>query len=129
MSRIQTSASRLLALFRKRRLDHELDEELYFHLHMETEENIRNGMSPSEAQRQARLRLGGVEQVKEAYRDRRAIPFVESLLQDVRFALRSFRKDLGFTATVLVALVLGVGVGTATFAVVNGVLIQPLPYE
>ena len=129
MSWIQTSASRFLALFRRTRLDHELDEELYFHLHMETEENIRNGMSPGEAQRQARLRLGGVEQVKEAYRDRRAIPFVESLLQDVRFALRSFRKDLGFTATVVVAMVLGVGIGTTMFAVVNGVLIQPLPYE
>ena len=129
MEWLKTAVSRARGLFGKRQLDNELDEELSFHLEMEAEENVRNGMTPDEARRQARLRFGGVEGVKEDCRDTRAIPFVESLLQDVRFAVRSFRRDPGFTATVLVALVLGIGIGTAMFAVVNGVLIQPLPYE
>ena len=129
MAWLHTLTSRFLGLFGKQRRDDELDDELRFHLEMETEENIRKGMSPEEAKREARLRLGGVEQVKEEYREHRGLPFLESLAQDVRFALRSFRRDLGFTATVLVTLALGIGVGTAIFSVVNAVLLQPLPYK
>jgi len=129
MSWLRSIIGRLSALFRKGRLDADLDDELRFHLEMEEQENIRNGMSTEEARRQARLRLGGMEQVKEEYRDRRGVPFIESLLQDLRFAFRSFRRDPGFTATVLVTLALGIGVGTAIFAVVNAILLQPLPYK
>jgi predicted permease len=121
--------SRLAALFRKRKLDADLDDEIRFHLEMEEQQNIRAGMPPDEARRQARLRLGGLEQVKESYRDRRGIALVESVFRDLGFALRSFGKDRGWTATVLVTLTLGIGVSTATFSVVNAVLLNPLPYK
>ncbi len=129
MTRLRSFFSRIRALFRRQELDERIDEELHFHVEMETAENIHRGMSEHETRRQALMDSGGVEQVKEAHRDVRGVPFLESLIQDIRFALRSFRRDPGFTATVLVTLALGIGVGTAIFAVVNAVLLQPLPYE
>lgn len=120
--------TRVISLFRKRKLDAELDDELRFHLEMEEQQNIRNGMDSAEARRQARLRLGGVEQVKEEYRERRGIPLVESLLQDLRFAYRSFRKSAGLTATALLTLSLSIGSGTAIFSIVHALLFAPPPY-
>ena len=129
MTAIRSIVSRIAALFRRRELDERIDDEMRFHVEMETEQNMRRGMSEREARRQALIESGGVEQVKEAHRDIRGLPFLESLIQDLRFALRSFRRDPGFTATVLVTLALGIGVGTAVFSVVNALLLQPLPYE
>ena len=124
MTWLRSIVTRISALFRKRRLDADLDDELRFHLEMEEQDNVRSGMSAKEARRQAQLRLGGLEQVKEEYRDRRGIPFIDSLLQDLRFAFRSFRRDPGFTATVLVTLTLGIGVGTAIFVTPEGARVQ-----
>ncbi len=129
MTWLRVIVTRISALFGQRRLDAELDEELRFHLEMEERDNVRRGMSAEAACRQARLRLGGLEQVKETYRERRGIPFVASILQDLRFAVRSFGKDRGWTGTVLATLTLGIGVSTATFSVVNAVLLNPLPYK
>ena len=129
MIELRSILSRCAALFRRRELDERVDEELRFHVEMQTEENIRRGLSPQEARRQALLSSGGVEQTKEAHRDARAVSFLTSLAQDLRFGARSFRRNPGFSATVLVTLALGIGVGTAVFSIVNAVLLKPLPFR
>ena len=87
------------------------------------------GWSPAEARRQARLRLGGVEQVKENHREARGLPFLESVFQDVRLSLRFFARNPGSTAAAVVTLTLGLGISTAVFSIVNAVLLKPLPYK
>jgi putative ABC transport system permease protein len=121
-------ANRIRGLFAKRKTEIELDAELRAHLEMLTEENIRRGMSHEEARHAARREFGGVEQTKEQYREQRSVQFLDALLQDVRFALRSLVQRPGFAVVAILTLALGIGSTTAVFSVVDRILFRSLPY-
>ena len=104
-------------------------DELESHLQLHIDDNVRAGMSPHEARRVAVMKLGGIDQAKEAYRDRATIPFLESVVQDLRFTLRQLRKNPAFTVTATVMVALGIGASVAIFAFVDAALIKPLPYQ
>jgi predicted permease len=121
--------SLLQNIFSSHRLDTDLEREVQSHLEMLVEETIRAGMSQDEAQRFARIELGGIQQVKEQVREERTGSWFLSVISDCRFGLRQLHKSPGFTAVAVLTLALGIGATTAIFSIIDGALLNPYPYK
>ncbi|HUC54039.1 MAG TPA: ABC transporter permease [Candidatus Cybelea sp.] len=122
-----TFVRRLAALFRRRRLEDDLDEELRSHLEMAVARNLGKGLSALDARREALRSFGGVEQTKETYRDQRGWPMIETTIADLRFGLRLLRRSPGFSILAILCLTLGIGANAAVFSWVEGILFRPYP--
>ena len=118
---------RLRALFARASVEQELDAELRFHIEREAEKYEQHGMSHEAALRRARLEFGGVEQIKEVTRDVRGTARLESIVRDLRYAVRSLKSRPAFTLTVIATLALGIGANTAIFTLVDALVLRPLP--
>src|SRR5688572_22238892 len=128
MKSLRAFFMRLSGVFGSSKSERELAEEIESHLQLHVDDNLRAGMTPVEARRRAVIALGGIEGTKEAYRERRGLPALESLVRDVRYGLRTLRKSPGFALAGIVILGLGIGVNTAIFTIVNAVVLRPLPF-
>ncbi len=126
---IRATFLRLRNLFRKTQLDRDLHAELASHLELHIADNLRSGMTPEEARRDALLKLGGLEQTKESVRDQRGLLFLESLLRNLRIGTRTLARTPGFTFISILVIAIGIGANVALFTVVRSVLLKPLPFK
>ena len=121
--------ARIVAWFRRSELDQDLDQELQAHLSLLIEENVRRGLSPEKARREALLRMGNVASLREAHRETRGLPLVDTLVQDLRYTFRILKRDTGFALFAILIVALGIGASTIVFSVLNTLLLRPLPFK
>jgi predicted permease len=122
-----TAPLRLRSIFRRRRVESDMNEELRFHLEQRIEEGVARGLTPEAAWREALLAMGGLEQRKEEMRDARRVQWLTDFLDDVRYAFRSLRRTPGLTAFIIVTIALGVGMAAGTFSMVDALIFRPYP--
>lgn len=128
IAQLRQFMQRFFALFRSSAYDRELEAEMAMHIELATEENLRRGLTPGEARRQALVQFGGRQQSRERQREARSFSLLDEVFGDLRYALRTLRKDRSFTVIALVILALSIGANTAVFGVVNTLLLRPLPF-
>ncbi len=129
MRTLRSWLSRFSDLFNRRGRDRELADELESHLRLHIDDNLRAGIAPEEARRRALIALDGIEQVKESYRERRGLRWLETCARDARFGLRMLRNNLGFTTIAVLSLALGIGANTAIFTLIDAVMLRMLPVK